>query len=56
VISQQVFTRVYNVKKRVYLFGCSIRIPGTREGCGEPRMYLDYDKINSTIAESRELE
>lgn len=38
------------------LFGCSIRIPGTSEGCGEPRICLDCDEKNSTIAENNATE
>lgn len=43
-------------KKAVHLFGCSIRIPNTDEGCGEPRICLDCDKKNSTIAENKATE
>lgn len=43
-------------KKAVHLFGCSIRIPNTNEGCGEPRICLDCDKKNSTIAENKATE
>lgn len=38
------------------LFGCSIRIPGTTEGCGEPRICLDCDEKNSKIAENNATE
>jgi len=44
--------KCFNCKIPVHLFGCSISIPNTEEGCGEQRLCLSCDKQSSILAES----
>lgn len=43
-------------KKPIHLFGCSVSVSGTEEGCGQGRLCLNCDKITSELAENKAFE